>query len=78
MKQFKLTPGKVGSGWLGMYVAVDTYFQFEGTGENICLTAEAENAEEVAGYIDELIEQLQELKLVAARKFDGWKDHRLP
>ncbi len=78
MNQFKVTPGRVGTGWLGMYVAVDTYYKFDGTGENICLTAEAQNAEEVASYIDELIEQLQELKLTASRKFEGWKGHRLP
>ena len=76
MNQFKLIPGEVGTGWVGMYVAVDTYFKFDGTGEDICLTAEAVNAEEVASYIDELIEELQALKGTAKRKFAGWQGHR--
>ncbi|NIJ07528.1 hypothetical protein FHS31_001124 [Sphingomonas vulcanisoli] len=74
MAHFKLVPGQVGSGWIGVYVAVDTYYNFEGTGTNICLTAESVNATEVASYIDELIDELQDLKKVAERKFAGWKD----
>jgi hypothetical protein len=76
MTHFKLVPGKVGSGWVGVYVAVDSWFRFEGVPGEMCLTAESVNAQEVASYIDELINELQELKVTAERKFQGWKDHR--
>jgi hypothetical protein len=73
---FKLVPGTVGSGWIGVYVAVDSFYSFKGVPNEICLTAESINAAEVAGYIDELIEELEALKVTAQRKFVGWKDHR--
>ena len=69
MKRFKLIWTVEGSGWKGMRVAVDAYFQQKNSPAEIVLTSDAENAEEVCSEIDELINELQKLKTSAKRKF---------
>lgn len=77
MGQFKLIPQPMGSGWISMHVAVDEYYSWEDTRGEICLTLDTQNADEVCYEIDKLIEELNNLKITARRKYAGWNGHEL-
>jgi hypothetical protein len=76
---FELFPVQYGSEsnpWTGVHVKVRMWFRprgFENKDGMVCLTHEAENAEELDQYIDELISELQDLKNAGRRKFAALK-----
>jgi hypothetical protein len=61
MKRFKLIKNAYGSGWEGMHVALDHFFKFQNTEDQV-LTSEAADCQELDRNIDELIAELNEIK----------------
>ena len=77
MSRFKLVPQSMGSGWISLHVAVDERYRWENSSDEVYLTLDAQNADEVCREIDKLVIELQDLKGQARRKFAGWKDHHV-
>jgi hypothetical protein len=70
-RTFDLFPARYGSGWVGVHVAVKETVTPPGMSMPrgvYCIGLEAENADELDAAIDQLIEELQELKAVGRRK----------
>lgn len=71
---FELFPvqyGSEGNQWTGLHVKVRLWIRpkgFEDKDGMICLTHEAESSEELDSYIDELIAELQQLKVEGRKK----------
>jgi hypothetical protein len=73
--RFKLVRIIMGSGWPSGHVAVDRHYRWpeKPGGDEICLTLNCETAEELSGYIDELIGELETIRAEAPEKFARWK-----
>ena len=72
MAAFKFLPARQATGRVGAYVAVDSYFAPDALHKNnndILLTVEAVTAKKFERFVDELIKELEELKLIARRRF---------
>lgn len=72
MGQFKFVAQKMGTGWISLHVAVDEYYNWQDTRDEICLTLDADGPEDVCANIDALIVELNKLKQTARRKYAGW------
>lgn len=75
MARFKLVRVMMGSGWPSGHIAVDKHYTFpdKAGGSEFCLTLDAQNAEELAKEVDDLVAELLVIKEGAARHFARWQ-----
>jgi hypothetical protein len=75
MAAFKLVRVMQNDRWPSGHIAVDQYFTFPdkpGGGE-WCLTFDTCNYAELSNEIDNLIAELEEIRVAAPKKFEEWK-----
>jgi hypothetical protein len=74
MAAFKLVRVMQGSGWPSGHIAVDEYVTYPGKpgGNEMCLTFDTCNFDELSSEIDNLIEELEKIRAIAAQKFIEW------
>lgn len=74
MKRFKLVCVNMGSGWPSGHVAIDYYHSWpeRAGGKEICLNGDTDKASELEHEIDQLIAELQALKLEVPKRFAQW------
>lgn len=76
MRRFKLVRVMMGSGWPSGHVAIDWYHRFPGKagGNELCLTGDTQDADELLSEVDALIAELEALRAEIPQKFAQWTE----
>lgn len=75
MGRFKLVRAMMADGWPSGHVAIDQYHTYpdRAGGGEYCVTDDTCDTEELSRKIDTLIAELQEIRVIAPKRFKQWK-----
>lgn len=73
-RRFKIVCVMQGSGWPSGHIAIDRYWKYEGKpgGNEMCLSDDTCTPAELVSEIDNLISELEVLKLEVPNRFKQW------